>query len=60
MDNKDRDYSFEAVPKSDRKAFGTMFFIMMGFTFFSSSMSVGATLGNGLEPRLGGLVWELL
>ena len=26
-----------------------MFFIMLGFTFFSASMSVGAKLGNGLD-----------
>ncbi len=39
------------MPKSDRKSFGPMFFIMLGFTFFSSSMSVGATLGNGLDFR---------
>ena len=26
-----------------------MFFIMLGFTFFSASMSVGATMGNGLD-----------
>ena len=25
-----------------------MFFVMLGFTFFSSSMSVGASLGNGM------------
>jgi cytosine permease len=35
-----------------------MFFIMLGFTFFSASMSVGAKLGNGLD--LGGFVWAVL
>jgi cytosine permease len=33
-----------------------MFFIMLGFTFFSASMSVGAKLGNGLD--LGGFIWS--
>lgn len=45
----DNDYSLEAVPKSNRKKFWPMFFIMLGFTFFSASMSVGAKLGNGLD-----------
>jgi cytosine permease len=31
---------------------------MLGFTFFSASMSVGAKLGNGLD--LGGFVWAVL
>lgn len=54
----DTDYSLEAVPKTDRKAFWPMFFIMLGFTFFSASMSVGAKLGNGLD--LSGFVWAVL
>lgn len=45
----DHDYSFIAVPASARKGFWPMFFIMLGFTFFSASMSVGAKLGNGLD-----------
>ena len=56
--HKDTDYSFEAVPKKARKGFLPMFFIMLGFTFFSASMSVGAKLGNGLD--LGGFVWAVL
>ena len=35
-----------------------MFFIMLGFTFFSASMSVGAKLGNGLD--LTGFVLSVL
>jgi cytosine permease len=35
-----------------------MFFIMLGFTFFSASMSVGAKLGNGLD--LTGFIWSVL
>ena len=55
---KDQDYSLESVPKSARKKFWPMFFIMLGFTFFSASMSVGASLGNGLD--LGGFIWAVL
>ncbi len=45
----DADYSLDAVPESARKGFRSMFFVMLGFTFFSASMSVGAKLGNGLD-----------
>ncbi len=45
----DRDFTFERVPSKARKSFFAMFFIMLGFTFFSASMSVGAQLGNGLD-----------
>lgn len=45
----DTDFSTEAVPESARKGFRSMFFVMLGFTFFSASMSVGAKLGNGLD-----------
>ena len=55
---QDHDYSLESVPKNARKNFWPMFFIMLGFTFFSASMSVGAKLGNGLD--LGGFVWAIL
>ena len=54
----DVDYSFEAVPKTARKGFLPMFFIMLGFTFFSASMSVGAKLGNGLD--LSGFLWAIV
>ena len=47
--HKDKDFSFEPVPLYARKSFWSMFFIMLGFTFFSASMSVGATMGNGLD-----------
>lgn len=45
----DSDYTFERVPLSRRRKFWPMFFVMLGFTFFSASMSVGAKLGNGLN-----------
>ena len=54
----DSDYSFAPVPKTARKGFWTMFVIMLGFTFFSASMSVGAKMGNGLD--LSGFVWAVL
>ncbi len=48
-EHSDTDFSMEAVPESARKGFRSMFFVMLGFTFFSASMSVGAKLGNGLD-----------
>ncbi|MDT3768031.1 cytosine permease [Gleimia hominis] len=48
----DEDFSFSAVPISSRRSFWAVGFVMLGFTFFSASMSVGAKLGNGLD--LGG------
>lgn len=54
----DTDYSLEAVPASARKGFWNMFFVMLGFTFFSASMSVGAKLGNGLD--LSGFIWACI
>ena len=54
----DADFTFEKVPASSRKKFWPMFFIMLGFTFFSASMSVGAKLGNGMD--LGGFIWSVL
>lgn len=58
MQEKDKDYSLERVPKWARKNFWPMFFIMLGFTFFSASMSVGAKLGIGLD--LTGFIWAVL
>lgn len=55
---KDQDYSLESVPQSARKGFWPMFFIMLGFTFFSASMTVGCNLGNGMD--LSGFVWAVL
>ena len=56
----DVDYSLEAVPadSTERKGFWSMFVIMLGFTFFSASMSVGAKMANGLD--LSGFVWAIL
>ena len=54
---EDKDYSLERVPVTARKGFWPMFFIMLGFTFFSASMSVGAKLGIGLN--LQGFIWAM-
>ena len=54
----DADYSLEAVPVTARNGFRSMFFVMLGFTFFSASMSVGAKLGNGLD--LSGFIWACI
>lgn len=45
----DHDYSLEPVPLGARRGFWSVGFVMLGFTFFSASMSVGARLGNGLD-----------
>ena len=47
----DADYSNECVPAGARKGFWPMFFIMLGFTFFSASMWTGVDLANGLNLR---------
>lgn len=51
MANKlpDDDFSFGVVPDSSRRSFWAVGFVMLGFTFFSASMSVGAKLGIGLD-----------
>ncbi len=54
----DIDYSLEPVPQSARKGFWSMFVIMLGFTFFSASMSVGAKMANGLN--LTQFIWAIL
>ncbi len=54
----DHDYARQRVPASARKSFLSMFVVMLGFTFFSASMSVGARMGNGLSFT--DFVWQLL
>lgn len=54
----DPDYSLEVVPQSARKGAGAMFVIMMGFTFFSASMSAGAKMANGMD--LWTFLWALI
>ncbi len=45
----DGDYSFEPVPLSARKGFIPLLFVMMGFTFNSTGMNVGAKMGAGAD-----------
>ena len=45
----DIDYAEAIVPKSARRGIVTMFMIMLGFTFFSTSMWVGQQLADGLD-----------
>lgn len=54
----DADYSLERVPAAARKGFWAVFVIMLGFTYFSASMSVGANLGNGLD--FSGFLWVVI
>ena len=58
---KDKDYSLEAVPESARKGFRSMFFVMLGFTFFSASMWAGQQLAAGLDfwGFLKSLLWDI-
>ena len=62
----DKDYEQNAVPMKARKGFMSLFVVMLGFTFFSASMSVGARMGNGLSLNefiaaivIGGLILSL-
>ncbi|GKU83044.1 cytosine permease [Niallia sp. NCCP-28] len=48
MKTKDKDFALQPIPKDHRRGFLSMFFVMLGFTFFSSSMVAGGTLGKGL------------
>ena len=46
--NSDIDFSLSEVGEGSKKGFWAMLVVMLGFTFFSSSMWVGGTLGTGL------------
>lgn len=48
---EDKDFSFSPVPQSQRKGFIIQFFVILAFTFFSSSMVAGGQLGLGLELK---------
>jgi hypothetical protein len=43
---KDVDFADSAVPSSARKNVVTMFMIMLGFTFFSASSSLTASISG--------------
>ncbi|MBQ6472672.1 MAG: cytosine permease [Victivallales bacterium] len=44
----DEDFALTEVPAESRRGFWSMFVVMLGFTFFSASMWVGAGMGAGL------------
>ena len=48
MQLKDKDFSFQSVPKANRNSFLKMLVVMLGFTFYSASMWAGGSLGEGL------------
>lgn len=45
----DIDYTAQPVPWDSRKKLMSMFFIMLGFTFFSASMWTGQNLASGMD-----------
>lgn len=49
MNREDHEFSLTAVPRSHRTGFWRMFVLMVGFTFSTSSMLSGGTLGLGLN-----------
>lgn len=49
MSKIDQEFSWQAVPKSQRNNFWKTLFVMLGFTFFSASMLAGGELGIGLS-----------
>ncbi len=42
---KDADYTLENVPKEGRKSFLSIFIVLLGFTFLSTTMAAGAQIG---------------
>lgn len=59
MDNShNHDFEKSEVAASGKRGFFPMFFIMMGFTFFSASMWVGLGLANGLTAK--GFFWAVM
>jgi cytosine permease len=45
------EYIDTAIPSKSRKGFWSLFVLMLAFTFFSASMSVGAQLGTNLNAH---------
>lgn len=48
---EDSEFSLTAVPESSKSGFWAMMVVMVGFTFFSPSMSAGGQLGIGLNMQ---------
>lgn len=49
--NVDTEHSLSAVDAASRQGFWAVLVVMVGFTFFSPSMTAGGTLGIGLNMR---------
>ncbi len=49
--NVDTEHSLSAVDASSRQGFWAVLVVMVGFTFFSPSMTAGGSLGIGLNMR---------
>ncbi|GAF63428.1 cytosine/purines uracil thiamine allantoin permease [Bacillus sp. TS-2] len=49
MLKNDQEYSWQAVPKTERKHFLKTLSVMLGFTFFSASMLAGGQLGISMS-----------
>ncbi|MFA5524477.1 MAG: cytosine permease [Tissierellales bacterium] len=49
--NVDTEHSLSAVGQSSRQGFWAVLVVMVGFTFFSPSMTAGGSLGIGLNMR---------
>lgn len=47
----DTEYSLSAVDEKDRKNFWALAMVLIGFTYFSPSMTAGGNLGIGLNMR---------
>lgn len=58
MSNVDKEFSFQAVPQTNRNGFWKILAVMLSFTFFSASMWSGGTLGSGLT--LVQFIWIVL
>ncbi|RKF18008.1 cytosine permease [Alginatibacterium sediminis] len=52
------DYPLSAVPHDARKGFWSTAFVLLGFTFFTSTMWAGGTLGSSLS--FSQLLWVIL
>ncbi|MBQ9368181.1 MAG: cytosine permease [Victivallales bacterium] len=56
--SEERDFEQSFVPPEKRRGFWGMFVVMLGFTFFSSSMRTGANIGAG--SKLSQFFWAMM
>ena len=52
------DYPLTEVPRSDRRGLVSTSLVLLGFTFFTSTMWAGGTLGKAFT--IGELLWIIL